>query len=110
MLKFLRQERKQTEKLIQLKEQTEEQRKSKYANVTIETRKTLNTPKFNNSCLIHTNAPHLTRKCSSFLEKSAKERGEIVKNLDACKLCLSLSHIGNVCPFVSKWGTCNVNG
>ena len=77
----------------------------------VDTQKSLgNKSKFNNSCVIHTNAPHLTRKCRSFLEKSSKERGQIVKNMKACQLCLNLSHVGQVCPFEEKWRTCNVSG
>ena len=25
-------------------------------------------------------------------------------------MCLSVSHVGETCPFESSWGTCNVNG
>ena len=66
--------------------------------------------KHNNNCLIHINSSHLTRKCRSFLQQTVKERGQIVKDTNGCKLCLSISHAGKPCPFESEWGTCNING
>ena len=66
--------------------------------------------KNNNNCLIHSKANHLTRKCKDFLAKTAIERGQLIKDLDACKLCLSLSHVGMPCPWEAKWNPCNVSG
>ena len=66
--------------------------------------------KISNNCLLHQNSNHLTRKCKSFLSKTCAERGKPVKELDACKLCLSLSHVGKPCPWESKWNPCNVDG
>ena len=63
--------------------------------------------KFNNNCLVHPEASHLTRKCRKFLSMSVVDRSNIVKNTGGCKLCLSLSHVGQVCPFEGTW-TCSV--
>ena len=63
--------------------------------------------KFNNNCLVHPEANHLTRKCRKFLSMSVVDRGTLVKNTGGCKLCLSLSHVGQVCPFEGTW-TCSV--
>ena len=66
--------------------------------------------KFSNNCLIYPNSNHLTRKCKTFLQKTIGERGEIVKNSNGCKLCLSQSHVGERCTFESSWGACKING
>ena len=65
---------------------------------------------YNNQCLLHPNSSHLTRKCRLFLQKTIEERGKVVKDANACKLCLSVSHVGNQCPLEQTWGPCNVSG
>ena len=117
LLEFLKLERKQTERLIRLKEQAEKEipfkeiRKQKPVNVAIRGENSAEKVKTrHNNCLIHTNSSHLTRKCRSFLQKTVKERGQIVQTTNGCKLCLSISHADNPCPFESEWGTCNING
>ena len=64
--------------------------------------------KFNNNCLYHPDSNHLTRKCKKFLGMSVVDRGNLVKTTGGCKLCLSLSHVGQPCPFEGTW-TCSVN-
>ena len=64
----------------------------------------------NNNCLIHPNAPHLTRKSKAFLAKTIQERGKAVNEANACKLCFTHSHNGKPFPFKEKWGLCNVQG
>ena len=59
--------------------------------------------------MIHPNSGHFTRKCKHFWKKSVQERNQIVKDLKACKLCLSISHIGEVCPYEASWKPCGVN-
>ena len=64
--------------------------------------------KYNNNCLVHPDGNHLTRKCRKFLSMSIIERGNVVKDTNGCKLCLSISHIGQPCPFADTW-SCSVN-
>ena len=66
--------------------------------------------KSNNKCLIHPNAPHLTRKCHGFLSMTVEDRGELVKSSDGCKLCLSTFHQKQPCPFENLWQKCGVQG
>ena len=69
------------------------------------------TKKFNNRCLVHPNCEHLTRKCRKFLSMDVVERGNLVKDTCGCKLCLSLSHVGEPdCPLESKFGKCTFVG
>ena len=63
-----------------------------------------------NKCLIHPNASHFTRNCKAFRGKSVEERGQLVKDLNGCKLCLSISHQNNPCPFELTWSKCGING
>ena len=65
--------------------------------------------KRSNSCLIHPNSSHLTRKCNAFRSKSVDERGKIVIDAGGCKLCLSTAHKGQPCPFVGQWQNCGVD-
>ena len=64
----------------------------------------------NNKCIVHPSAGHLTRKCNTFLSKTVEERGSLVKAANGCKLCLSSSHTGQPCPFLSTWQKCGVGG
>ena len=64
----------------------------------------------NNCCLIHQNSNHLTRECREFLSKTAEQRGQLVKDQNGCKLCLSKSHVGKPCPFEQKWQPCGIQG
>ena len=119
LFKFLKEERKILEKIIHQRGDNE---KSTSASVKdkFKRKEVVNTirdgkieddkSKINNRCLIHQNSNHLTRKCKLFLAKSVAERNKLVLDLDACKLCLSLSHVGNPCPWLSKWNPCDVNG
>ena len=66
--------------------------------------------RFNNRCLVHQNEGHLTRKCRAFLRMTVVERGNVVRDKNGCKLCLSISHIGQPCPFEARWGPCPVDG
>ena len=122
LFEFLKQERKQTERLIQLKDTEKSEKgkqydsrkddeKAKLAN-SAQVRNSSDKKKFthNNNCLIHPNSSHLTRKCRSFLSKTVEEREKVVKDANACRLCLSVSHTGQTCPFEGKWDTCNVDG
>ena len=56
-----------------------------------------------NKCIIHVNSNHLTRKCHAFKAKSVDERAQLVKDLGACSLCLSITHKGNPCPRKPQW-------
>ena len=118
LLAFLKQERRQTERMIQLQEKNPRSNDPKkppahggqsngaFGGGNNNSRKS----SYKNQCLLHPNATHLTRKCNLFLQKTVEERGKVVKDAGACKLCLSLSHVGQPCPFEQTWGTCNVSG
>ena len=115
MLEFLKQERKHAERLMLLKDkpdgkdpkQTKDTRKSHF-NANIDSKPEKGKGKINpNNC---SNSSHLTRKCQEFLAMNVEERGKTVKDTKGCKLCLSLSHVDNPCPFESKWGKCKIKG
>ena len=132
MFKFLLRERKNAEKMLLLKpstkpEQLPSRRKDMNGHVGGGVNHTLGNTgggaggggsggsganKINpgNSCLIHPSSSHLTRKCHAFLSKTVEERGKIVQDCSGCKLCLSISHVGQPCPFVDKWQKCNIQG
>ena len=115
---YLKLERKRTEKIIQQRNEMNKDTSNKSKNQSRNNKHIVNhvakneydCRKNNNNCLIHQKGNHLTRKCKDFLSKTAAERGQLVKELDACKLCLSLSHIGKSCPWESKWDPCKVDG
>ena len=52
---------------------------------------------------------HLTRKCREFNDKSPEERAQLVRDLGACKLCLTI-HEERPCPFQARWQPCGVGG
>ena len=108
---FLKQERKMTERMIQSREKKnpkDDKKPPHLANAAIGNDG--QPKKANNKCLIHPNSTHLTRKCHAFRSKTVVERGQLVKDMNACKFCLSLSHPGVPCPFLSQWGPCGING
>ena len=114
MFTFLQQERKQSERLLLLKERPDKKEREK------DNSKDSKGGAFSGgldggvrpakSCILHVSGNHLTRKCRKFLEKSAQDRGQLVKDTNACALCLSTNHIGQPCPFLDKWDKCGVNG
>ena len=117
LLTYLEQERRKTEKIMQQRNEVDKKREepirtksNKYITSYAMKGKNDDYMKNNNNFLILTKANHLTRKCKDFLAKSAIERGQLIKDLDACKLCLSLSHVGMPCPWEAKWNPCNVSG
>ena len=61
-------------------------------------------------CLIHDNATLFTRKCRAFPDKKSEERASLVKETKGCRICLSISHLGNPCPFKVRWGPCEFTG
>ena len=106
---FLKLERKKTERMIQLRDK-KGPKGGDNQKITHNSNGAIRSPSsFNNRCLIHVNASHLTRKCKAFLQMSVAERGKTVKDSNACKLCLSISHLGQPCPFEQQW-QCNVAG
>ena len=54
-------------------------------------------------CIIHANSNHLTRRCNAFKAKTVDERAQLVKDLGACSLCLTVTHKGSPCPRKSEW-------
>ena len=64
----------------------------------------------NNKCLIHPTASHFTRMCKQFRKLSVDERGQLIKDKNACKLCLCDSHQNKPCPFEATWGKCDIDG
>ena len=118
MLTFLKKERKREERMILLKNKTENKleknkiRDQKEIKHFTGTAGSSDKRKLNpgNCCLIHPNSSHLTRKCREFLAKTVEERGQIIKDTKCCKLCLSFSHVDKPCPFESKWEKCKIRG
>ena len=114
LFKFLRLERKKSERLLQQNGEGEKnpvtKDRGKKINAMMRDRNITDSNQRNNGCLIHQNSKHLTRKCKTFLSKTVAERDELVKELKGCKLCLSLSHSEKPCPWESKWNPCGVNG
>ena len=114
LLLFLKQERRQTERMIQIQEKKAPRNDQKqrnefphnYANGAMGNRNEnggrngdQKSSNFRNQCIIHPNSRHLTRKCHTLLQKTVEERGKIIKDAKACKFCLSVSHVGQPCPF-----------
>ena len=64
----------------------------------------------NHGCIIHPEANHFTRRCRQFLRKNVEERGQLLREKNWCKLCLSTSHGANPCPFEATWQKCGVDG
>ena len=64
----------------------------------------------NNKCLIHPTASHFTRMCKQFRKLSVEEKGQLIKDKNACKLCLCDSHQNKPCPFEATWGKCDIDG
>lgn len=62
-----------------------------------------------NLCLIHPNSRHLTRKCEIFKKKTVTERCQLVKDMNACPLCLTVSHQGTECPRKSTFQPCDID-
>ena len=120
LLKFLKKERKKIEKIIQQSKEREQDRdmsrdKDKDKDDKEKDKRKKNPVNYGKQggskmeCLIHQKGSHHTRKCRDFLSKTAEERGQLVKDLEACKLCLSLSHVGQSCPRESSWNPCDVD-
>ena len=115
MFSFLKAERKKLERLIQQsnpidKEKKDKSRdtKEKHVSNAAEGRDG-DRKKDSKFCIIHKGSNHLTRKCKDFVKKTYEERDTLVKDLGACRFCLSLSHVGESCPWESKWDPCDVN-
>ena len=67
--------------------------------------------KYNNNCLVHPDCKHLTRNCKRFMSLDVVQRGQLVKDKNGCRLCLSLSHVGvDECPLEAMLGKCSVDG
>ena len=111
MLKYLRAERKIAEKLVaqkkewgkeDKKEEDKSDKRGSMVNYQQQGGK-------RDLCIIHPNAGHLTRKCFAFKQKSIDERAQLVKDLEACCLCLAITHKGSPCPRKGDW-KCDVSG
>jgi hypothetical protein len=96
LLKFLETERKHAERRMLLKGKPSEEKKDfnqKERNKNFSGNANGTDPlKVKDMCLIHPDATHFTRKCKAFRSKSVEERGKLVFDLKACKLCLSIKH------------------
>ena len=96
LLTYLKQDRKRTEKIIQQRNEDpfNKPKNKKQYNINIAVKNKDEDARRNNNCLIHPKRNHLTRKCNDFLSETVMERGQLVRELDAYKHCLSLAHIG----------------
>ena len=123
LLKFLKEERRQAERMMQLHGRDKEKEKDKDNNEKDKNKQNKDNNKYRsnlidgkpainnkNKCLLHPNGTHLTRMCRVFQGKTAEERGKIVKDLSGCRLCLSTSHVGQRCPFEDTWKGCDISG
>ena len=120
MLQFLKKERKRTEKILQQVKDREKEKERSRDNPNrrdpgrnggrgiAAAAQQQGQGEVRNNCLIHPRAAHFTRKCSEFKRKSVEERGQLVKDLNACKLCLTITHIGEPCPREPDWNPCDV--
>ena len=63
-----------------------------------------------NMCLIHPNARHLTRKCNTFKDKPLNDRCQLVSDMGACALCLTILHPGEECPKRATFRPCDIDG
>ena len=131
LFSFLKQERKQAEKLLLLHEKkndssnnrdrgnrnqernqergnrNQDHQEQHLANGAAGEQNNLNR---NNSCLIHREANHHTQKCHKFRSMNVNQRGKVVLDSNGCKLCLSTSHGTDPCPFEATWEKCNIDG
>ena len=111
MLAFLKSQRKVSEKLVQQSQDKGQGSRDEEYKRKQKDKKLLMLNKTGNAkgkCIIHPEATHLTRRCSEYLGKSKDDRATLVKELNACKLCFSVSHVGSECPWKSKWQPCCV--
>ena len=117
LLEYLKKERKRTSRLLQQsrekdrgKEGGEKENKGRDEKKK-EKVHSLQEGKSHNLCIIHPNSrtPHFTRRCKEFLKKTVEERAQLVKDLQACVLCLSLTHPNEPCPRKDTWEPCGVD-
>ena len=109
LVSFLKLERKQSERFIQLRDKEEvkkdkEKKEPRDRNFASGTQS-----KPTKCCIIHPTSSHFTRKCKAFLKLTAQERGKAVLDANGCGFCLSNNHIGSKCPFEGQWKNCDVN-
>ena len=115
MFTFLKQERKHAERIILLRDNKKEEQRSREISAAASGGNSHpggnhQSSNSNRSCLVHPNGTHFTRKCRNFLAKSVQDRGQLVKDKQACALCLSINHINQPCPFAETWQKCDVAG
>ena len=119
LYKFLKEERKRVEKVLMQRDPVVEKERKKGGGIATATGGyNAGTPppppnhlSSQKNCLIHANGQHHTRKCRKFTSMSVDERGKLVKDLNACTLCLSTSHLGvSECPLKAGWQPCDVSG
>ena len=117
MLEFLKKERRKSEKVLQQSKEKERDSGERGGDKKDDNRRkervnhVASGSGSKRECIVHSSAStHLTRKCKEFLKKTAEERTQLVKDLNACKLCLSVSHVGEPCPYDKTWDPCNVSG
>ena len=114
LVTFLKLERKQSERFIQLRDKEETSKRHKDGKD--------NKPNRDQSisggtqavlkkiCIVHPNAStHFTRKCKAFLRMTVQQRGKAVMDANGCGFCLSNSHVGSACPFEGQWNNCDVS-
>ena len=110
MIKYLRTERKKVEKIVSQKKEWDKEDQKKNKDKDDKEKKWCNYGQDRGGggkkdlCIIHPNASHLTRKCHAFTQsKTVDERAQLVKDLGACSLCLSITHKGSPCPRKGEW-------
>ena len=117
LFSFLKGERKRVEKLIQRSGSTPEPAKKDPKDVKnprgsfgATNNDSSKTKVTKNNCLVHSNVSHFTRRCRAFLAKTAEQRAAVLKAVNGCELCLTVTHVGKPCPFLQNWETCKLDG
>ena len=118
IFKFLREEQRQTVRLMSLKPDTRpshqkdgQSPKSLSSGGNNGSKEKGSSRKFNNNCLVHPDCKHLTRQCKNCMSVDVVQRGQLVKDKNECKLCLSLTHAGiDECFLEAMLRECSVDG
>ena len=110
LVEFLKAERRRVERVIRMKPGKLGEKENTRKLVNPLGNKLSKEVSVRNLCLIHPAGKHLTRKCDKFKAKSVTQRCQLVKDMEACPLCLTISHQGEECPKKESFEPCGVDG